>query len=53
MRIELTRREIDALKLAIGAFDNMFWNMTEDNPDYRQYELTWADLENISDTLNK
>ena len=53
MKLELTRREVEALKLAIGAYDNMFWNMTEDNPDYRHYELAWADLERVSELLYK
>lgn len=53
MRIELSKREIDALSFALAEFDTMFWNMTEDNPDYRLYELAWANLDTIHDAINK
>lgn len=53
MNIKLTNNEIDALKIVIAEFDAIFWNMTEDNPEYRKFEYAWAMLENISNTLNK
>ena len=53
MKLELSNRERTALSLALTHFDVMFWNMTEDNPDYRTYELAWADLDRIHTELNK
>ncbi len=53
MKLELTARERSALSLAIAHFDVIFFEMTEDNPDYRTYELAWADLERVSALLNK
>lgn len=50
--LELSSAQVNALRLAIGAFDNMFWNMTEDMPDYREYEYAWGVLEQVSDTLD-
>ena len=53
MKLELTRREIDALSFALAEFDAIFWKITEDNPDYRKYELAWAELDRVSELLHK
>lgn len=53
MKLQLTERERSALSLAITHFDVLFWNMTEDNPDYRTYELAWTDLDRVSELLRK
>lgn len=53
MKLELTERERSALSLAITHFDLIFFDMTEDSPHYRTYELAWADLERVSAIVNK
>ena len=44
VKLELTERQARALVLAIDSYDREFFSLTEDNPDYRERELAWADL---------